>query len=153
MACSSSRGVSAVSRQAEAPSDGRRGPGSSSTCASRCILTPSGAEKRSRCTCVAAGRRRPGAPQSFCHAFAQLLRLRILPAVDELRDSRQNQSVQRSDVEPGLPGMRRAAVHRGAPPSSSPPSCGGVSAQRRAGARQVVCNLDKYTVRNAYITH
>ena len=40
----------------------------------------------------------------------------------------------------------------GAPPSSSPPSCGGVSAQRRAGARQVVCNLDKYTVRNAYIT-
>jgi len=112
VACSSSRGVSAVSRQAEAPSDGRRGPGSSSTCASRCILTPSGAEKRSRCPCVAAGRRRPGAPQSFCHAFAQLLRLRILPAVDELRDSRQNQSVQRSDVEPGLPGMRRAAVHR-----------------------------------------
>jgi len=112
VACSSSRGVSAVSRQAEAPSDGRRGPGSSSTCASRCILTPSGAEKRSRCPCVAAGRRRPGAPQSFCHAFAQLLRLRILPAVNELRDSRQNQSVQRSDVEPGLPGMRRAAVHR-----------------------------------------
>ena len=111
-ACTSSRAISAVSRQAEAPSDGRRATGSSSTCASRCSLTSSSAEKRSRCPCVATGRRRLGAAHSFCHASAQPLHLWILPAPDKLRTGRQNQCLQHRVVEPGSTGMSRAAVRR-----------------------------------------
>ena len=109
VACTSWREVSAASRQAETLSDGLTAPGSSSRNAWMGSSPAMAAEKRSRCPCVAKGRRRVGAPHSFCHASAQPLRPRMLPAVDELRAAGRNQCMQCSTVEPGLPVMRREA--------------------------------------------
>ena len=104
--------VCAVSRQAEAHSDGLRAPGSSSTCASTCRSPASGVKKRYKSPLVASCVRRVGAPQSFCHTCAQPVRLRILPRVHELRTADQNQCSQRSPVEGESSVVRREAGQR-----------------------------------------
>eukprot|EP01043_Picozoa_sp_COSAG02_P011121 COSAG02_NODE_405_length_23022_cov_14.617764_5_plen_217_part_00 len=58
VACTSWREVSAASRQAETPSDGLTAPGSSSRNAWMGSSPAMAAEKRSRCPCVAKGRKR-----------------------------------------------------------------------------------------------
>ena len=85
-----------------------------------------------------------------------LPRLRPAPAPVDLTCTGQA-SNQAPESVPSTP-CRRAWVDwheqsgcpSGAPPSSSPPSCGGASAQRRAGARQVLCNSGIYTVKYPY---
>jgi hypothetical protein len=147
------RGRSAASRQAEAPSDVWRTSGRSSRCASMCRLAPSGAEKRCRCPCVTLGRRRVGAAHSFCHTFAQPLRLRILPTVNKLQTGGQKPRIHCSAVEPGPPGMRREACQR--VPLHLHHLHHATERQHAGGQMQCkfLSNFGEYTARITYIVH